>query len=172
MTPPWRSRRPISSPGSAGASRASRAAAIAEQAVSHGRSAAGGQPRAASHLADRHHHLAARAAGLQARDRLGAAREREALGHGGADRSLDVPLYERGDVGRILLRKARGEVPPEDADDLAALEKRKIERELGDSRGEADNQVPASAADRAQRRLAVVAADGVVDHLRALLAAR
>src|SRR5271165_1105684 len=66
---------------------------------------------------------------------------------------------------------ARGEFSPEDADDLATLEQGQIERQLGDARGKADDEVAALPADRAQRRLRVIAAYGVENHLGAVRAA-
>src|SRR5471032_1359858 len=68
--------------------------------------------------------------------------------------------------------KAMGELAPEHADDLAALEQRQIERQLRDTGGKSHHQVAPSPSDGAQRCFAVVAADSIIDNIGAVRAAR
>ncbi len=54
------------------------------------------------------------------------------------------PGEHAGGVGAVALRLQHGELPPEHANDLAALEQRQVERDLGDlAGGKADHQVAA-----------------------------
>ncbi len=52
------------------------------------------------------------------------------------------------------------------------LSKRQVERQARDAGGEADDEVAAFPRDRAQRGLGIVAADGIVDDVRAVRADR
>ena len=75
-------------------------------------------------------------------------------------------------MGGIGLGIAGGEGAPEDAADVAALEQGEVERQLRDAGGEADDEIAALPGDRAQRRLGIVAADRIVDQVRAVRADR
>src|SRR3546814_16092320 len=65
------------------------------------------------------------------------------------------------EIGLALFRFAAGEVAIEDADDLAALEQGKVERQAGYPGGEADDQMSALPAEGSEGGLAVGAADGI-----------
>src|ERR1700730_16516697 len=120
-----------------------------------------------------HHHddLAHGLARREPRDRFARFREREALGDLRLDRALAVKLDELAVVRGIGLGIALGESAPEYADDLARLQQREIERQSGDSGGEAAHQEAPPPGEGAKRRLAVAAAAGIVDPVGALLAA-
>ena len=59
---------------------------------------------------------------------------------------------------------------PEDADDLAALEQRQVQRNFRNTRGEADDQVAAFPRQRAHGGFGIIATDGVIDHIHAVTA--
>src|SRR3546814_13251107 len=73
-------------------------------------------------------------------------------------------------MSAVARRLARDESAPEDARDVAALEQGQVERQARDARREADDQVAALPRDRAQRGLGVIAADRVIDEVRAIRA--
>ena len=72
----------------------------------------------------------------------------------------------------ICLRIACGECAPEHAADIAALQQRKIERQLRNARRETDDQIAPFPSDRTQRRLSIVTAHRIVDHIEAAATAR
>ena len=57
-----------------------------------------------------------------------------------------------------------------DADDLAGLQERQVQRNLRDARREADDQKTSAPRHRTQRRLRIVAADRIVDDIKTLFA--
>src|SRR3546814_16848012 len=73
-------------------------------------------------------------------------------------------------MSAVARRLARDESAPEDARDVAALEQGQVERQARDARREADDQVAALPRDRAQRGPGVIAADRVIDEVRAIRA--
>ena len=96
-------------------------------------------------------------------------REGEPLAHERPDPALAGPSGQDGELAGGLGGLAAGEVAPEHADDLAALEEREVERDAGDlARREADDQVPPAPRDAAQRRLGNGAADRVEDDVHAV----
>src|SRR5258708_1314571 len=62
---------------------------------------------------------------------------------------------------------AREEATPEHTAHIAAFEQGQVKRELRDSGWKADDEEAAFPGDAAQRRLAIVAADGIEDDVRA-----
>src|SRR2546427_8352260 len=81
-----------------------------------------------------------------------------------AELPLAEPQAELSDAAGEGLRLAAREVAPEHAHHRSALEEREVQRQLGDlAGGEADHQQPSPPRDGAERRLAVSAADRVVD---------
>ena len=75
------------------------------------------------------------------------------------------------DVFGVFSRIARRESAPEDADDLAGLQQGQVQRNLRNTRRETDDQEPSFPPDRAESSFCVVAADCVVDDIRAARAA-
>src|SRR5207342_830561 len=63
------------------------------------------------------------------------------------------------------LRIAGSECAPENAAHVATLQKREIERELRNPRREADHEEAALPGNGPQRSLAIVAANGIEDHI-------
>src|SRR5690606_18528689 len=103
-------------------------------------------------------------------DRLAAVGETEAFGDARADLALLPQLEQPRDIGAVARRLTCDEGTPEDARDVAALEQGQVERQARDARGEADDEVAALPRNRAQRGLGIVAADRVVDQVRAIRA--
>jgi hypothetical protein len=75
-------------------------------------------------------------------------------------------------MGLVGLGIAGREGAPEDAAHVAGLEQGEVERKPRDAGGEADDEVAALPGDGAKRRLAIVAADGIVDDVGARTADR
>src|SRR4051812_1307404 len=97
-------------------------------------------------------------------DCLGGALEGQGLRDVRLELALRVPAPELTHAFGEALGLAPREVAPEDAHDRCALEERKIERQLGNfAGGEADHQQPAAPRERAERGLAVGAADRIVN---------
>jgi hypothetical protein len=72
-------------------------------------------------------------------------------------------------LGLVALGVLGHPAAPEDADDVAALQERQVERDLRDlAGGEAHDEILAFPGDGAQRRLRIGVADGVIDHVRAI----
>src|SRR3546814_9322164 len=90
---------------------------------------------------------------LQRRQSLCGVRERKAHGNVRMDRAAGMEGDDFIEIGLALFRFAAGKVAIEDADDLAALEQGKIERQAGYPGGEADDQMTALPADRKSTRL-------------------
>src|SRR5581483_3952671 len=84
--------------------------------------------------------LSLRLAVGQLADGLRRALERVRVRHVRVELALPPPLHELGDVGAVLRRLAADERAPEDTDDRAALQQREVERDLGDARGESDDE--------------------------------
>src|SRR5207302_9192115 len=81
-----------------------------------------------------------------------------------AQLTLAEPQAELSDALGEGLRLAAREIAPEHAHRRSALEQREVQRQLGDlAGGEADHEQPSAPGDGAERRLAVGAADRVVD---------
>src|SRR5712664_4118306 len=77
---------------------------------------------------------------------------------------LAEPQAELSDAAGEGLRLAAREVAPEHSHHRSALEEREVQRQLGNlAGGEADHEQPSAPGDGAERRLAVGAADRVVD---------
>src|SRR3546814_6846691 len=94
--------------------------------------------------------------------------EAEALRDARLDLALFPQLEQPRDISAVARRLARDESAPEDARDVAALEQGQVERQARDARGEADDQIAALPRDRAQRGLGIIAADRVIDAVRAI----
>src|SRR2546421_7682192 len=89
----------------------------------------------------------------------------------GMELALLVPASELTQARREPLRLATREVAPEDTDQRRALEKREVERQLGNVAGsKAHDQQPAAPGERAERRLAVRSSHRVVDDVQAFSA--
>src|SRR3546814_13217950 len=84
---------------------------------------------------------------LQRRQSLCRVRERKAHGNVRTDRAAGMEGDYFIEIGLALFRFAAGEVAIEEADDLAALEQGKVERQAGYPGGEADDQMSARPAE-------------------------
>ena len=85
--------------------------------------------------------------------------------------AFGMPSEQLLEVGQVVLGLALGEGAPEHADHRGALEQGQVHRQLGDAAaGEADHQQAAVPGDGADGLVEQVAADRVVDHVRALAA--
>src|SRR6267378_4793015 len=86
-----------------------------------------------------------------------------------AELPLAEPEAELSHAAGKGLRLAAREIAPEHAHHRSALEEREVQRQLGDlAGGEADHEQPSAPGDGAERRLAVGAADRVVDDVNPL----
>src|ERR1700724_3519462 len=89
-----------------------------------------------------------------------------------AELTFGAPAHDVVHQRALTLRIALRPAAPQDAADVAALEQDQVERNFWNrAGGEADHQITSLPAERAQRRLRIVAADRVVDHVNAVGAA-
>src|SRR6185437_12037951 len=114
-----------------------------------------------------HHQLADRLAIAKLGDRFAGALQ----GIGCADFRRDSPLLPPAEqllhVLGIALRLAREKAAPEHAANVTALEESEVQRELCNTRREADDEEATLPGDAAQCRLAIIAANGVENDVRA-----
>ena len=90
----------------------------------------------------------------------------------GAELAFGAPFDEVGHERALRLRLTFEPRTPEHAADIAAAQQHQIERQFRNfSGGKADHQITAEPGHRAHRRFGVRAADRVIDHINAVLAA-
>src|SRR6185312_10583671 len=114
-----------------------------------------------------HHQLADRIAIAKLRDRFAGVLQGIGCTDFRRDSPLPPPAEQLLHVLGIALRLAREKAAPEHAANVTALEESEVQRELCDTRRKADDKESALPSNAAQCRLAIIAANGIENDVRA-----